>query len=77
MREHIYRSYDNLGVAICVNCTEFKHKIEATAHYIFESGYCELPSCPRCQAEICVPLGGEPVKPEKGKYLSLDLEEWQ
>ena len=77
MRNHIYRHYETLGVAICVNCTKFKHEIEAHHHYVFESGYCELPSCPRCQAEICIPLTPEPIKQVEGKYLSLDLEEWQ
>jgi hypothetical protein len=77
MRDHIYRSYENLGVAICLNCTKFKHDIEAAEHYIFEHGYCDPLYCPRCKAEVCIPLAFEPIKPVREKYLSLDLEEWQ
>ena len=59
MREHIYRSYETLGVTICQNCTKFRHEIEKDEHYIFESGYCEPRYCPRCQAENCMPPGLE------------------
>ena len=53
---HIYRKYENLGIAVCVNCTQFQHDIEAIDHEVFEHGYCDPPQCPRCQAEVCVPV---------------------
>jgi len=78
MRDHIYREYKTLGVTICVNCTKFKHDIEALEHYIFEHGYCDPLYCPRCRSENCIPLPQETIKQTTGeKYLSLDLEEWQ
>jgi len=56
MREHIYRHYDTLGVAVCLNCAQFKHDIESPEHYVFETGYCDPQYCPRCRAEDCIPL---------------------
>ncbi len=53
---HIYRHYESMNVAICLNCTKFKHEIEAHDHYVFESGYCDPRYCPRCKAEECVPF---------------------
>jgi hypothetical protein len=56
---HIYREYKTLGVTICLNCTKYRHDIEEKEHYIFEHGYCDPQYCPRCKAEVCVPVGAE------------------
>ena len=53
---HIYREYKTLGVTICLNCTQYRHNIEQLEHYIFEHGYCDPHYCPRCKAEVCVPV---------------------
>jgi hypothetical protein len=59
---HIYREYKTLGVTICVNCTKYRHDIEKDQHYVFETGYCDPQYCPRCRAEVCVPVGVESIE---------------
>jgi hypothetical protein len=61
--EHIYRAYPTLGVTICVNCTQYRHVIEQKDHYIFEHGYCDPSYCPRCKAEVCVPVEAFSIQP--------------
>lgn len=60
---HIYREYKTLGVTICLNCTQYRHNIEALEHYIFEHGYCDPLYCPRCKAEVCVPVESFSIQP--------------
>lgn len=59
---HLYRSYETLGVSVCLNCTKLRHEIEKDEHWVFETGYCDPAHCPRCKAEICVPLAPGGIK---------------
>jgi hypothetical protein len=63
MSKHVYKHYENLGITVCQNCSQFQKDIEAIEHYIFESGYCDPNHCPRCKAEVCDPLPPVSIKP--------------
>jgi hypothetical protein len=59
---HVYRTYENLGITVCQNCAKFQLDIQRQPHYIFEHGYCAS-DCARCAAEICIPPALELIKP--------------
>jgi len=59
---HVYRTYENLGITICQNCARFQSDIQAADHALYDHGYCD-PACPRCAAEICTPPDMGLIKP--------------
>jgi hypothetical protein len=59
---HVYRTYENLGITVCQNCAKFQKDIEAVAHHIYEHGYCD-PACAGCAALVCIPPAMSLIKP--------------
>ena len=59
---HIFRTYENLGVTVCQNCAKFQNAIFAVPHHLYEHGYCD-PNCAGCAAQICIPVALELIKP--------------
>ena len=59
---HIFRTYENLGVTVCQNCAKFQADILAAPHHLYEHGYCD-PACAGCAAQICIPVALELIKP--------------
>lgn len=59
---HIYRTYENLGVTVCQNCAKFQADILSVPHHLYDHGYCD-PHCAGCAAQICIPVALELIKP--------------